>query len=85
MAWEKVIAEKERGGLGIGSLASFNLALLQKWRWRFFNKEGPLWCNVIKVIHGEYGGLDSREVSKVKSGAWARIIGSVNYLHDKRI
>ncbi|GKE72148.1 RNA-directed DNA polymerase, eukaryota, partial [Tanacetum coccineum] len=28
VAWEKVIAEKERGGLRIGSLASFNLALL---------------------------------------------------------
>ncbi|GKE81996.1 hypothetical protein Tco_1551996, partial [Tanacetum coccineum] len=54
VAWEKVIAKKERGGLGI-------------------------------AIHGEYGGLDSREISRVKTGTWARIIGSVNYLHDKHI
>ncbi|GJV86714.1 RNA-directed DNA polymerase, eukaryota [Tanacetum coccineum] len=45
IAWEKVIAAKERGGLGI-------------------------------AIYGEYGGLDSREISTVKTGTWARIIGS---------
>ncbi|GJW19064.1 hypothetical protein Tco_0026500, partial [Tanacetum coccineum] len=38
VAWEKVIAEKERA----------------------------LWCNVIKSIHVEYEGLDSREISRVK-------------------
>nr|GEV94704.1 RNA-directed DNA polymerase, eukaryota, reverse transcriptase zinc-binding domain protein [Tanacetum cinerariifolium] len=75
VVWEKVIAEKERGGLGIGSLASFNLALLQKWRWRFFNVDGALWCNVVKAIHGEYEGLDNREISRVKTCTWARIIG----------
>ncbi|GKF65061.1 hypothetical protein Tco_0188509 [Tanacetum coccineum] len=36
VAWDKVLASKDRWGLGIGSLASFNLALLQKWRWRFY-------------------------------------------------
>nr|GEZ79415.1 putative ribonuclease H protein At1g65750 family [Tanacetum cinerariifolium] len=68
VAWEKVTAEKERGGLDIGSLASFNLTLLQKWRWHFFYDVGDLWCNVIKAIHGEYEGLDSREISRVKIG-----------------
>ena len=46
--------------------------LLQKWRWHFFNEDGALWCNVIKAIDGEFGGLDSREVSRVKTGTWAR-------------
>ncbi|GJR27798.1 hypothetical protein Tco_1104030 [Tanacetum coccineum] len=54
VAWEKVIAEKERGGLRI-------------------------------AIHGEYGGLDNKEISRVKTSTWARIIGSVNYMHDKHI
>nr|GEZ59081.1 hypothetical protein [Tanacetum cinerariifolium]GFB39451.1 hypothetical protein [Tanacetum cinerariifolium] len=32
--WENVLAPMECGGLGIGSLLSFNLALIQKWHWR---------------------------------------------------
>ncbi|GJW66293.1 hypothetical protein Tco_0120717 [Tanacetum coccineum] len=30
--WENVLASHDQGGLGIGSLKAFNLALLQKWR-----------------------------------------------------
>ncbi|GKB82716.1 RNA-directed DNA polymerase, eukaryota, reverse transcriptase zinc-binding domain protein [Tanacetum coccineum] len=74
----------DRGGLGIGSLASLNLALLQKWRWRFY-KEKALWCRVIKAIHGEDGGISNQEDQRIKKGTWCRIIGSVNYLHDKQI
>ncbi|GKE73522.1 hypothetical protein Tco_1535563, partial [Tanacetum coccineum] len=32
--WENALASFEKGGLGFGSLKAFNLALLQKWRWR---------------------------------------------------
>nr|GEW52145.1 RNA-directed DNA polymerase, eukaryota [Tanacetum cinerariifolium] len=32
--WSQVLSSFEKGGLKIGSLKAFNLALLQKWRWR---------------------------------------------------
>ncbi|GKB59551.1 hypothetical protein Tco_0915737 [Tanacetum coccineum] len=32
--WSNVLPSFEKGGLNIGSLKAFNLALLQKWRWR---------------------------------------------------
>ncbi|GJY52683.1 RNA-directed DNA polymerase, eukaryota, reverse transcriptase zinc-binding domain protein [Tanacetum coccineum] len=50
VAWDKVLASKDIGGLRIGSLASFNLALLQKWRWRFYNESEAMWCRVIKAL-----------------------------------
>ncbi|GKA16322.1 RNA-directed DNA polymerase, eukaryota, reverse transcriptase zinc-binding domain protein [Tanacetum coccineum] len=40
------------GGLNIGSLKSFNLALLQKCHWRWFSFPNALWVKVIKAIHG---------------------------------
>ena len=66
-------------------MASLNLALLQKWRWRFYNEKEALWCRVIKAIHGENGGISNRDDQRKKKGTWSRIIGSVNYLHDKQI
>ncbi|GJU87889.1 RNA-directed DNA polymerase, eukaryota, reverse transcriptase zinc-binding domain protein [Tanacetum coccineum] len=56
--WDNVLAPLEYGGLGIGSLLSFNFALLQKWRWRFVNHSNQLWVKLIKSIHGTEGGFD---------------------------
>ncbi|GKC96397.1 RNA-directed DNA polymerase, eukaryota [Tanacetum coccineum] len=66
---DKTLASMDRGGLGIGSLASLNLALLQKWRWRFYNEKEALWCHVIKAIHGEDGGISKQEDQRIKKGA----------------
>ncbi|GJQ98225.1 putative RNA-directed DNA polymerase, eukaryota, reverse transcriptase zinc-binding domain protein [Tanacetum coccineum] len=54
--WSNVFASLDKGGLAIGSLNSFNLALLHKWRWRFFASPDSLWlkllkrCMVMKVV-----------------------------------
>ncbi|GJZ56640.1 RNA-directed DNA polymerase, eukaryota [Tanacetum coccineum] len=37
--WNKVMASKKDGGLGIGSLYGFNRVLLFKWKWRFMDPE----------------------------------------------
>ncbi|GJZ99613.1 putative RNA-directed DNA polymerase, eukaryota, reverse transcriptase zinc-binding domain protein [Tanacetum coccineum] len=47
------------GGLNIGSLKAFNLALLQKWRWRLLSSPNALWVQVIKAYHGQEGGFDT--------------------------
>ncbi|GJU73727.1 hypothetical protein Tco_1265132 [Tanacetum coccineum] len=69
--------------LNIGSLKAFNLALLQKWRWRMYSFPNALWIKVIKVLHGQEGGFDNHGCKF--NGAWARIVGPSNYLHLKDI
>ncbi|GJZ29853.1 zf-CCHC domain-containing protein [Tanacetum coccineum] len=51
------------GGLNIGSLKAFNLALLQKWRWRMFSSPNDLWVKVVKAFHGHKGGFDNNGCS----------------------
>ncbi|GJS47551.1 hypothetical protein Tco_0597672 [Tanacetum coccineum] len=51
-------ASFDKGGLKIGSLKAFNLALLQKWRWRLVNNPDSIWARVIKAIHGVEAGVD---------------------------
>nr|GEV47769.1 RNA-directed DNA polymerase, eukaryota, reverse transcriptase zinc-binding domain protein [Tanacetum cinerariifolium] len=40
-----------------GSLNAFNLALLQKWRWRLATNPELLWVSLVKAIHGEDAGI----------------------------
>ncbi|GJR71988.1 RNA-directed DNA polymerase, eukaryota, reverse transcriptase zinc-binding domain protein [Tanacetum coccineum] len=69
------------GGLNISSLKAFNLALLQKWRWRMFSSPNDLWVKVVKAFHGHEGGFDNIGCSF--KGIWANIVGSSNFLHSK--
>nr|GEY06819.1 NB-ARC domains-containing protein [Tanacetum cinerariifolium] len=45
------------------SLKAFNLALLQKWRWRLFSSPNDMWVNVIKALHGQEGVLNNQGYS----------------------
>ena len=70
-----MIIAREKGGLGIGSLRAQNIALLEKWRWRFKTEDGPLWKAVIVSIHGVAGNL-GEELGYMKwKGVWGRIGG----------
>ncbi|GJV55352.1 RNA-directed DNA polymerase, eukaryota, reverse transcriptase zinc-binding domain protein [Tanacetum coccineum] len=87
---ESVLNDLERirsnffwGGLNIGSLKAFNLALLQKWRWRLFTSPNDLWVKVVKAFHGHEGGFDNNGCSF--KGTWANIVGSSNFFHSKGI
>lgn len=42
VAWEKFVAPKNVGGLGLGSLKAFNLSLIVKWWWRLRTEENTL-------------------------------------------
>nr|GEY28955.1 RNA-directed DNA polymerase, eukaryota [Tanacetum cinerariifolium] len=44
VAWDKVLASKKKGGLGVSSFFALNRALLLKWVWRFVSQDGSLWC-----------------------------------------
>ncbi|XP_071727705.1 uncharacterized protein [Rutidosis leptorrhynchoides] len=58
--WDQVLTSKENGGLSIGSLCSFNHALLLKWAWRFLINKEALWVSVIEAIHGMMVGCKVR-------------------------
>ncbi|GKB25845.1 RNA-directed DNA polymerase, eukaryota, partial [Tanacetum coccineum] len=52
VAWDKVLASKENGGLGVSSFFALNRALLLKWVWRFVSQDGSLWYKVIIALYG---------------------------------
>lgn len=77
------MASFEQGGLNIGSLKGFNLALLQKWRWRLVNNPDSLWARVIVAIHGVEAGLDLKGC--YCNGVWASIISTYSMLHNRNL
>ncbi|GJS02927.1 RNA-directed DNA polymerase, eukaryota, reverse transcriptase zinc-binding domain protein [Tanacetum coccineum] len=86
IAWVKwliILNFFDKGGLNIGSLKAFNLALFQKWRWRLLSSPNALWVKVIKAYHGQEGGFDTNGCSF--KGIWANIVGTSNFLHSKGI
>nr|GEX09532.1 reverse transcriptase domain, reverse transcriptase zinc-binding domain protein [Tanacetum cinerariifolium] len=68
--WDTILASLDQGGLGVRSLKAFNLALLQKWRWRLITKSDSLWVKVIKAIHVVEAGFD--EKGSYPNGTWWR-------------
>ncbi|XP_071729111.1 uncharacterized protein [Rutidosis leptorrhynchoides] len=64
-AWKGVLDKRKLsdwklyGGLNIGTLKCKNLALLDKWLWRFYNKPESLWVKIIKSIYGPGEGISS--------------------------
>ncbi|GJV36029.1 RNA-directed DNA polymerase, eukaryota, reverse transcriptase zinc-binding domain protein [Tanacetum coccineum] len=82
--WNKVIASKDKGGLGVSSLYALNRGLLFKWIWRFLTQGSSIWAKVIKVIHGVDGNLGSNSKGGMKS-CWSSIVTEVNALANKGI
>ncbi|GJT94905.1 RNA-directed DNA polymerase, eukaryota, partial [Tanacetum coccineum] len=80
--WKKVLAPKERGGLGVSTLYALNRGLMFKWVWRFYTQNSSLWARVIKVIHRDDGkmGVITRAGSK---SCWMNIVHETNALLNK--
>ncbi|KAJ0575244.1 putative RNA-directed DNA polymerase [Helianthus annuus] len=72
--WFKVVAPKEHGGLGIGSLASMNKAMMVKWIVKFRNETSHLWTKVIKAIHGRKRSYPSIPLKSSITGVWKNIV-----------
>ncbi|XP_023732081.1 uncharacterized protein LOC111879881 [Lactuca sativa] len=80
ISWDKILADKDRGGLGLGSLKGQNLALLGKWWRRFKNYPDSMWAEAIKSIYGVDGCFDRPSVAKRKSGCWGTIANISKFL-----
>ena len=77
MAWNDILAEKDVGGLAIGSLRALNLALISKWWWRLKVENDSLWSKVIRSLHGYRSNLVIDPLDTKKRGVW-RSISDVN-------
>ncbi|XP_076899082.1 uncharacterized protein LOC143552848 [Bidens hawaiensis] len=64
VAWDKIMAPIEYGGLGLGRLRDVNVSLLAKWWWRFKNEKGRLWWKDDRVVWlgDKVGGFSVRDI-----------------------
>ncbi|XP_071726903.1 uncharacterized protein [Rutidosis leptorrhynchoides] len=76
--WDKVIASFDKGGLNVGSLKAFNLALIYKWRWRYLMKPNDMWAMIIKSIHGIDDDLIPIDIFRLVVGNGC----SIRFWHD---
>ncbi|KAL4563484.1 hypothetical protein LXL04_027527 [Taraxacum kok-saghyz] len=83
--WGAVLAPKDMGGLDVGSLVSFNLSLVMKWKWRFFTSEDTLWVRVIRILYGEKGGFFSLRRQASGFSPWARLLAADAKLQEQEI
>ncbi|GJU01349.1 RNA-directed DNA polymerase, eukaryota [Tanacetum coccineum] len=65
VAWDKVLASKKKGGLGVSSFFALNRALLLKWVWRFMSQDHSLWCQLDKQVSVNLTSFHSMESSFV--------------------
>ncbi|KAL7602873.1 hypothetical protein Lser_V15G17522 [Lactuca serriola] len=76
VSWDKVIAPKKMGGLGVGSLQALNLALMAKWWWRHKLDNTSLWSQVITSIHNLSDKPANHLSKKIIVGVWNNIAGA---------
>ncbi|KAK9073992.1 hypothetical protein SSX86_006587 [Deinandra increscens subsp. villosa] len=77
IAWDRILAPKECGGLGIGGFKAANLALLSRWGWKFKADSSTLWCQVIKAIHSSPRKHEAFPLRKTISGYWKPILTTI--------
>nr|GEW84357.1 RNA-directed DNA polymerase, eukaryota, reverse transcriptase zinc-binding domain protein [Tanacetum cinerariifolium] len=85
VCWNKVLAHKNKEGLGVNSLYALNLASIFKCIWRFVASFSSLWIKVIKSIHGNSGALDNPYSSRLKNFTWIGILKAINKLKAKGV
>ncbi|GJW06163.1 RNA-directed DNA polymerase, eukaryota [Tanacetum coccineum] len=79
VAWDKVLASKNNGGLGVSSYFALNRALMLKWIWRFVSREESMWFHVMQAIYGS--NIHAHAVNV--SSNWCSILREVHSLKDK--
>ncbi|GJR86918.1 RNA-directed DNA polymerase, eukaryota, reverse transcriptase zinc-binding domain protein [Tanacetum coccineum] len=80
--WNKALASKKNGGIGVSSFFAINRALLFKWVWRFFSDGSSLWSTFIKALFGFHGAI-GLIVKPNRRSIWSDILQAVNSLKDK--
>lgn len=71
---DKVLVAKADGGLGVGILFSFIMAMMICRWWRFCYCPDLLWTRVIKSLYGSDGGCRSLNPRSSALGPWYEVI-----------
>ncbi|KAJ0842900.1 putative reverse transcriptase zinc-binding domain-containing protein [Helianthus annuus] len=71
--WELVTRPKKMGGIGLGGIKEFNLAMLSKWWWRIREEPRQLWAEVISAIHKTKNNNLLIPLKKTIVGTWKDI------------
>nr|GEY23076.1 RNA-directed DNA polymerase, eukaryota, reverse transcriptase zinc-binding domain protein [Tanacetum cinerariifolium] len=80
-AWDKILASKKNGVLGVSSFHALNRALLLKWVWRFISQNGSLWFRIIQALYGP--SIVSHPINL--SSNWCSIVRELHLLTDKEL
>nr|GEZ86391.1 RNA-directed DNA polymerase, eukaryota, reverse transcriptase zinc-binding domain protein [Tanacetum cinerariifolium] len=81
--WNKCLASKDLGGLGIESIFRLNIGLLFKWIWRFLHCPSDLWMTVIKNIYGSHGGINDTSTLRFSHSTWGGILSFIKRIKQK--
>nr|GEY77314.1 zinc finger, CCHC-type [Tanacetum cinerariifolium] len=52
--WDKLLAYKKNGSLGVPNFHALNRDLLLKWVWHFLSQDGSLWYGVIQALYDRW-------------------------------
>ncbi|GJV55335.1 RNA-directed DNA polymerase, eukaryota [Tanacetum coccineum] len=78
--WSKILAPKDKGGLGVSSLYALNRSLMLKWVWRFFDQSSSFWARIIKAIHGVDGQI-GKHITVCNNSSWLHIVKEMGVLN----
>lgn len=80
VSWEDVCNNREKYGLGIKHVGSFNTTMLSKWIWRFLVEDYAIRSGIMKVRYGDImrriWGCETRN-SNLKGLIWWRDIMAI--------
>ncbi|GKB53206.1 RNA-directed DNA polymerase, eukaryota [Tanacetum coccineum] len=79
VSWDKVLASKKNGGLGVSSFHALNRALLSNWVWRFISQDGSLWYRIIQALYGQ--SFELHAVGHLS--LWCSILREMHLLKSK--
>ncbi|XP_021975130.1 uncharacterized protein LOC110870243 [Helianthus annuus] len=75
LRWDFIIKSIKARGMGLGSIHSFNKAMLSKWWWRFKDNPNQTWAEVIRSIHtaNSVSNNSFLPIKKLIAGPWKDI------------
>lgn len=85
IAWEKVLAQKKDGDLGLCDLKTSNIALLTRWWWRYKTETEGLWRSSVKAIHHTPRTWPAIPLNKSLSGTWSNIAKIDNLMAHENV
>lgn len=77
---KKILAPRDVGGQGLGSIRALNLSLMAKWIWRIKTYQNSLWAQVISGLHKLNQNCSESISNRALNGVWWNISKSIQEL-----